>query len=329
MIFLVLASYIYFNIEGGILAGTIFVLYEYISKISNVFFHFAYRYGDIVKWRTQVANAEEISDDFKDRKKVKRFKLDSWKNISIKDLSFSYHMGDQILHLDNVSLDIQKGQRIALIGASGSGKTTFLKVFRDMYHPQNLNISIDGKKIKNGFKAISSDIALIPQEPEIFSTTIRENITVGIQMPLKNIKKFTDMALFSKVVKRLPKGWNSSIVEKGVNLSGGEKQRLALARGLLASKDKSIILLDEPTSSVDMKNELKIFENIFRKFKDKTVIASVHRLHLLMLFNKIYFFKDGKIIAEGSFMELLKTSKEFKEIWNKYQKSKRVDLENY
>ena len=117
--------------------------------------------------------------------------------------------------------------------------------------------------VKGGFKSISSYISLIPQDPEIFSSTIKENITLGLSFSDKEIKKFTDLARFSDVVKKLPKGLNSSIVEKGVNLSGGEKQRLALSRGLLASEDKEIILLDEPTSSVDSKNELLIYQNIY------------------------------------------------------------------
>jgi ABC-type multidrug transport system fused ATPase/permease subunit len=127
------------------------------------------------------------------------------------------------------------------------------------------------------------------------------------------------MACFSDVIRRLPNKIDSNIFEKGVNLSGGEKQRLALARGLMACDDKSIILLDEPTSSVDTKNELKIFQNIFEKFKKKSIVASIHRLHLLALFEEVYFFREGKVIASGSFDELLKNSAEFNEIWQKYQ----------
>src|SRR3989344_1549623 len=131
------------------------------------------------------------------------------------------------------------------------------------------------------------------------------------------------MAMFTDVVKRLPRGLNSSIVEKGVNLSGGEKQRLALARGLMASEDKSILLLDEPTSSVDSRNELKIYENIFSKFKNKTILSSIHRLHLLSLFDTILLFKNGQIAASGTFDEILKNSEEFKDMWSKYMKSRK------
>ncbi len=125
----------------------------------------------------------------------------------------------------------------------------------------------------------------------------------------------------------MPHKLNSSVVEKGVNLSGGEKQRLALARGLMAAEDKEILLLDEPTSSVDSDNELRIYKNIFSKFEGKTVISSIHRLHLLDLFDKIYFFENGKIVATGNFQELIKTSAKFKDIWEKYKvKNKKISL---
>jgi ABC-type multidrug transport system fused ATPase/permease subunit len=177
------------------------------------------------------------------------------------------------------------------------------------------------KKI-SGFEKISDSISLIPQDPEIFNATIRENITIGIDYNDREIKKLTNIARFTEVVDRLPKGLESSIVEKGVNLSGGEKQRLALSRGLLVSKDKDIILLDELTSSIDFHNELAIYQNIFQTFKKQTIISAVHRLHLLRLFDTIHFFKEGKIIASGSFKELQTTSPQFKQLWDSYNKVK-------
>ena len=318
-IILVLITYIYSNAQTGtVLAGTVFVLYGYLMKITNIFFHFAYRYGDIVKWRTQVSNVEEISNQFEKIKKPMSEKLDTWQELKVKNLKFSYHSKKEDLHLDNISLIIKNKERIALIGDSGSGKTTLLKVIRDLYHPRHVTIYLDNKWISNGFAAISKQISLIPQDPEIFTTTIKENITLGVSRTMKEIKKFTDLSCFTNVANKLPNKFNSSIVEKGVNLSGGEKQRLALARGLMASANKRIILLDEATSSVDMRNELNIYQNIFKTFKDKTIIASIHRLHLLNMFNKIYFFKNGKIIASGTLKQILK-NKEFKKNWDKYK----------
>jgi ABC-type multidrug transport system fused ATPase/permease subunit len=181
-----------------------------------------------------------------------------------------------------------------------------------------VSVSLDGRELPNGFITMKNDIALIPQEPEIFTTTIRENITMGVDRTEEEIQKYMDIARFSNVIKRLVNGLESSIVERGVNLSGGEKQRLALVRGLMASEEKSIILLDESTSSVDAENEMAIYENIFSTYQDKTIVASIHKLHLLRMFDTIYMFDKGIISASGNFTELLARSPLFASMWSKY-----------
>jgi len=327
MMVMVIATFIYFEFQKGsvILIGTIFALYSYVDRIHGLFFRFTHKYGDFVRKKAAVFNAQEIAENFEDIEHVKSTHLKGkWKELRIENLNFSYHKsirGD--LHLDNVTLSIKRKQKIALIGSSGSGKTTMLKVIRDLYHPRRLDLSLDGKKLEGGFEDISSEIALIPQDPEIFSTTIKDNITLGVYHKIDYIRKFTDMARFSSVVVKLPKKLNSSINEKGVNLSGGQKQRLALARGLMACVDKELILLDEPTSSVDFKNELTIYKNIFKEFKDKTILSSIHKLHLLKMFDVIYLFEDGKIKANGSFNEMMKKSWHFRKMWEKYDKTMR------
>lgn len=321
MVFFVLASYVYFAIGRGeaVLVGTIYALFGYVREINEVFFRFAYKYSDTIQQRASVGNAEEVSEAFRARLRTDASLLHPhWKRLDINNLSFSYHGEGREVHLDGISLSIERGKRVAVIGASGSGKTTFLKIMRELYTPHTLELLLDGEKLPRGFADISHDISLIPQEPEIFATTIRDNITVGVPYDEEVIARFVDMACFTEVAKRLPHGLDSSIVEKGVNLSGGEKQRLALSRGLLASEEKTIVLLDEPTSSVDSKNELQIYKNVFGAFKDKTIISSIHRLHLLPLFDVIYLFSDGKIIASGSFETLLQTSVEFQDLYAKY-----------
>ena len=129
------------------------------------------------------------------------------------------------------------------------------------------------------------------------------------------------MAQFEKVIQRLDKGLKTNVLEKGVSLSGGEKQRLALARGLLAVKDSDIVLMDEPTSSVDSMNEMRIHESLFSEFKDKVIISSIHRLHLLNKFDYIYMFDNGKIIGEGTINEIRKNPK-FMNIWRRYNLEK-------
>ena len=321
---LVLGSYLFSHYWSGeiILIGSLYALYGYVANINNLFFNFADFYGRKVRQRASVANSEELAKDFKDKDKISTQMPANWKEMKIDSLTFSYHSEKEPdVHLDDVSLTIRYGERAALIGESGSGKTTFLKVVRDLYHPRSLNLYLDSRRIPEGFSGISSSIALIPQDPEIFATTILENITIGVDHDIDFVRKFTDMARFTDVVERLPKKFDSSVVEKGVNLSGGEKQRLALARGLMACEDKSIVLLDEPTSSIDSANELAIYHNIFDAFKDKAIISSIHRLHLLPLFDTIYFFKDGRIVVSGTLAELLEKSEEFRTLWQKYHET--------
>jgi ABC-type multidrug transport system fused ATPase/permease subunit len=120
---------------------------------------------------------------------------------------------------------------------------------------------------------------------------------------------------------QLPEKLSSDIREKGVNLSGGQKQRLALARGILAARESEVILLDEPTSSVDPKTELMIYDKIFASFADKAIVSSLHRLHLLTKFDYIYVLHQGSIVAEGSFEHLRNNSRVFQELW-KHQQEK-------
>ena len=141
---------------------------------------------------------------------------------------------------------------------------------------------------------------------------------MDIKTSQEDLDKAISMAQFKKVVKRLEKGLDTNVLEKGVSLSGGEKQRLALARGLLAAKKSDIVLLDEPTSSVDSLNELKIHEDVFKEFKEKTIISSIHRLHLFEKFDYIYMFEKGRIITQGKLSDLKKNPK-FQFLWKKYR----------
>ena len=177
-------------------------------------------------------NAEELSKEFKTENFTNHVLPSDWHRIQLDNLCFSYHSEEGAdLNLENVSLSMAKGERIALVGESGSGKTTLLKIIRNLYHPRILKLMVDGKIIPQGFEGICRAISLVPLNPEIFATTILENITLGAEYDLATVRHFTDMTCFTDVVEGLPRKFDSSINEKGVNLSGGEQQRLALARG--------------------------------------------------------------------------------------------------
>ncbi len=313
----------YYN-GGVILVGTIYMLYGYLHKVGDTFFQLAWMYGSVVRSNSKIEGAYTIDNEFEEiKEKIKGKVDDNWKSIEISNLNFKYNEEKKNNHLENVSLKFKRGQRIALVGESGSGKSTVLALLRGLYSPNSGEIYCDGKLINNGFEKLKKEITLIPQDPEIFNNTIGYNIAMDLLVKEEELNKFVEMAQFKKVLDRLEKGYETNVLEKGVSLSGGEKQRLALARGLLAGKDSNIILLDEPTSSVDSLNEIKIHDNIFKNFKKKTIISSIHRLHLLEKFDYIYLFDKGKIIAEGNLREMRKNSK-FRYILNKYGLDKSV-----
>ncbi len=301
------------GVGPGVIVSSFYLLANYVGQVTDLFQRFTWMYGDIVQRKAKVLNSEELSEDFVTESFANHVLPADWRTVEVKNLNFSY--GGDTQHLRDVQMTFRRGQRIAIIGKTGGGKSSFLKVVRDLYHPQSLDLIVDGVLVPEGFAGISRGIALVPQDAEIFATTIEKNLTCDVEYSMEVVKYFCDMAEFTEVVDSLPHGFQSSIKERGVNLSGGQQQRLALTRGLLACQDKNIVLLDEPTSNLDGITEMRIFQNIWKAFPDKTIVASVHRLHLLPLFDMIYFFDSGQIIAAGSLLELLEHCPLFVALW--------------
>ncbi|MFW0871049.1 MAG: ABC transporter ATP-binding protein [Patescibacteria group bacterium] len=305
------------NAGETVLIGSLAALYQYLNRLDDAFFLFSNLYSDLRQYKADNENAEEI-ENF-EHSKIDRLKVDVAQSIRFNEVKFDYSQDQQeFTTLRDVSLTIQQGQRVALIGQSGSGKTTFLKLLHGMYEGAIGDIYIDGEQIHKQLHEIDLSTTLVPQDPELFSSTIEENITFGLDYNEKSIRKVTDLAMFTEVVDSLADGFASRINEKGVNLSGGQKQRLALARALLFALDKNIILLDESTSSVDPEIEVEIYQNIFNHFKGKTFIASIHKMNLLKYFDMIIMFEDGTVVDQGSFEDLFKRNDKFKLMWESF-----------
>lgn len=317
------AGYIYQNYIPGevFLIGGLVTLIGFVNRFTGVFHDVAYQYTQIVTYNTDVQTASVVSDayaDYHTSDQEEKLPID-WKQISIENLNFSHKetlSEDDIVHgLRKIHLDIQRGKKIALVGESGSGKSTLLALLRGLYQSEEGTvIKLQGKGEINS-RLIENSVTLFPQEPEIFENTIEYNITLGLPSTKAEVEKACQLAHFSSVIKQLPNGLETDIKEKGVNLSGGQKQRLALARGILAAETSAMVLMDEPTSSVDPKTEAMIYEKLFAAFTDKAVVSSLHRLHLLPAFDYIYLMENGRIVAEGNFATLRAESIDFQEMW--------------
>ncbi len=279
--------------------GGLVALLGFVNQFTSVFQDFAFRYTNIMQFDVYVQSASEIREAYRQqhRADIPGELPADWRGIAIEGLNFShrgvYDDGHAPQSLHHLKLHIGRGKRIALIGASGSGKSTLLSLLRGLYMPEpGMELKLDGKAID--LDRINAAVTLFPQEPEIFENTIAYNVTLGLPFSQQEIMAVCESAHFAEVIRDLPQGLDSDIREKGVNLSGGQKQRLALARGILAARDSDLVLLDEPTSSVDPRTEAMIYEALFKAFADKAIISSMHRLHLLGQFDYVYVSRTGQ-----------------------------------
>ncbi|GAB3779004.1 ABC transporter ATP-binding protein [Spirosoma horti] len=323
LIYIVLATgYIYQHYIPGqvFLIGGLVTLLGYVNQFTSVFHDVAYQYTQIVQFNTDVQTVRSISEAYAQHERPDNESMPAnWQTIDIAGLNFSHgrlqHSRHKIPNLSNLRICLSRGKRVAFIGESGSGKSTLLTLLRGLYPPEpGLTVWVDGQEMHD-LNAVTNTVTLFPQEPEIFENTIAYNITLGLPFSDEAIDEVCRVARFNDVVQHLPNGLETNIQEKGVNLSGGQRQRLALARGVLAARTSDIVLLDEPTSSVDPKTELAIYRELLHEFSDKAVVSTLHRLHLLPMFDYIYIMEKGSIVDEGSFSELRHRSVIFQEMW--------------
>lgn len=300
--------------------GGLIILIGYVTQFTSVFNDIASQYTQIVKFHTDIQNVSEIEKTFAATpvEKGEKFLPAQWNEINIEGLNFlrpDKTGGQKPTGLFDFGMRIRKGQRIALIGESGSGKSTLLALLRGLHNPlPGSSITVDNSTPVE-MTNIHSTVTLFPQEPEIFENTILYNITLGLPFSKEEVLQVCEEAQFLDVLNKLPQGLDTYIQEKGVNLSGGQKQRLALARGILAARNSDIVLMDEPTSSVDPRTEKFIYTSMFETFGGKAVISSLHRLHLLTQFDYIYIMRNGQVVDEGTFEHLNRYSLVFQEMW--------------
>ena len=245
-------------------------------------------------------------------------------DIEFKNVSFAYNKDAKVLK--DVSFTAKQGEVTALVGISGSGKTSVLRLISRLYDYDTGSILIDGKDIKNiSTESLFKNVSIVFQDVTLFNTSIMENIRLGRESATdEEVKEAARLANCMDFIEKLPDGFNTLIGENGAELSGGERQRISIARAFL--KDAPVLILDEISASLDVDNEKKIQDSLNKLIKDKTVIIISHRLKSIENVNKIVVIDEGVVETSGNHDELIKDSKVYK---NLIEKTKLAEAFNY
>ena len=294
-----------------------FLIYFYILKKSSTAMGiFALFRGALARIEGPMRGVMQIFDD-----KDKYFDVGGKKEfdglkkeIRVNNLTFSYVKGIKVL--ENVSFSIPKGKMTAIVGPTGSGKTTIINLILRFYDCLPSSIFIDDVDVREfTLKSLRQSMAVVSQGTLLFNDTLRKNITYGLyDVSEKQLVDIVKKARLYDFILKLPEGFDTPIGDRGVKLSGGEKQRVSIARAML--KGSEIIILDEATSSLDTRTERLIQEAIETAAKGKTVIAIAHRLSTIKNADKIVVIEDGKLAEKGSMESLLAKKGKFYQYWN-------------
>jgi len=240
-------------------------------------------------------------------------------NIKFKNVEFQYPATDTKI-LNTMNLDIPGKKMTALVGNSGAGKSTVLNLIPRFYNINEGDIIVDNQSIYNStIYSLRKNISLVSQDITLFDDTIKNNILyANSEATQEEVEEAARFSFANEFIEKLPNKYDTLIGENGVRLSGGEKQRLSIARAIL--KKTPIILLDEATSSLDAETESKIQKAINFLIKGRTTVVIAHRLSTILTSDKIYVIEKGKVIGEGQHNELLSSSKEYKNFYDKQLK---------
>ena len=233
--------------------------------------------------------------------------------IELKNISYAYNEHTKNI-IENLSLNINENTSVALVGESGSGKSTIIKLIMGLIKYKKGNILIDQKELSNlNLNSFYDNVTYVSQEAPIFDGTLRENLVFDKKIDDEIILGVLKLVCLEKFYERLDNGLETELGEKGIRMSGGERQRVALAT--LFFDDSKIIILDEATSAMDNITEKNVMHNILNKLKNKTIIIIAHRLETIKDVDNIFVLSDGKIVEEGKYLDLLEKNGYFKDLY--------------
>lgn len=233
-------------------------------------------------------------------------------NIKFNNVSFNY--GEKNV-LENINLDIKAGSTVAIMGTTGSGKSSLMSLLGRNYDVTEGSITVDDKDIrKTPLKTLRDSIAIIPQDSFLFSDSVESNLRYGkLDATREELEKVVDISCAKEFVDELDEGYDTLIGERGVGLSGGQKQRLCIARALL--RDSKILILDDSTSALDMETEYELLKNLYEDEEKKTTFIIAHRISAVKNADLILYMEDGHIVEQGNHNELLKKKGKYYEIY--------------
>lgn len=320
-------------LSGAMTAGAIFVYFNYYQRLTDSAANGLNTILSLVQFKTAIERMLPIYQEAPDYTPGLPMP-DDWKTITIDNGGFAFKAEQQQFHIDNLNLQIHRGQKIGFVGKSGSGKSTLAKLLLGIHQLEQGSIKIGHTLLASiDTHQLTKHITIVPQETELFNLSLRQNITMLKNTTEDRLNQAIRIAQLQPVIDKLPQGLDSVIGEKGSRLSGGERQRIGIARAICANTE--IVILDEATSALDSKTEIQVQEALERELRDKTLIIIAHRLMTLNQVDRIIVFDKGKIIEQDAFSKLLNnTQSKFHELYKIQQPKrpvlphKKIDLDN-